>query len=118
MSEATTLRSPDPEARAQPLACRLRLRGTAGPSAAAANVGEVELENVSAKPLEIVYRMTVLQYLNLAVTTPDGRVVSEGHFGDRFAPTLEPMVLRLEPGEKFRANVHLFATMLCDPIPP
>jgi hypothetical protein len=118
MSEATTLRNPEPEARAQPLACRLRRRGTAGPSAAAPNLGEVELENVSAKPLEIVYRMTVLQYLNLVVTAPDGRVVSEGHFGDRFAPTLEPMVLRLEPGEKFRANVHLFATVLCDPIPP
>jgi hypothetical protein len=92
--------------------------GTAGPSAAVPNMGEVELENVSAKPLEIVYRMTALQYLNLVVTTPDGRVVSEGHFGDRFAPTLAPMALRLEPGDKFRANVHLFATVHCEPIPP
>jgi hypothetical protein len=118
MSEATALRNPEPEARAQPLACRLRRRETTDRSAATPNLGELELENVSARPLEIVYRMTVLQYLNLVVTAPDGRVVSEGHFGDRFAPTLEPTVLRLEPGEKFRANVHLFATVPCEQIPP
>jgi hypothetical protein len=80
-------------------------------------MAEVELENVSTAPLEIAYRMTVLQYLNLVVTRADGRIVSEGHFGDRFAPTLEPHVLRLEPGEKFTANVHLFATVPRDPVP-
>jgi hypothetical protein len=118
MSELTTLLNPEPATGAQPLACRLRRKETASRSAATANIGEVELENVSNKPLEIPYRMTVLQYLNLVVTTWDGRVVSEGHFGDRFAPTLEPMVLRLEPGEKFRANIHLFATVPSEPVPP
>jgi hypothetical protein len=62
--------------------------------------------------------MTELQYLNLVVTNADGKVVSQGHFGDRFAPTCDPLVLRLEPGEKFTANVHLFATMAVHPVPP
>jgi hypothetical protein len=81
-------------------------------------MGEVELENVSTFPLEIAYRMTVLQYLNLVVTKADGGVVSEGHFGDRFAPTLAPQVLRLDPGEKLTAPVHLFAMVRCHPMPP
>jgi hypothetical protein len=81
-------------------------------------MGEVELENQSPIPFEISYRMTALQYLNLVVTNAGGSVVSEGHFGDRFAPTLEPQLLRLGPGEKFTANVHLLATVRCDPIPP
>jgi hypothetical protein len=81
-------------------------------------MGEVELENLSAAPLEIAYRMTALQYLNLVVTGPDGKIVSEGHFGDRFAPTLEPVVLRLAPGERFTANVSLFATVPNHPLSP
>jgi hypothetical protein len=81
-------------------------------------MAEVELENVSTAPLEIAYRMTALQYLNLVVTNAGGAVVSEGHFGDRFAPTLEPLVLRLEPGEKFTAPVHLLATVRSEPPPP
>jgi hypothetical protein len=62
--------------------------------------------------------MTALQYLNLVVTDADGRVVAEGLFGGRSASTLEPQVLRLGPGEKFTANVHLFATVRGEPIPP
>lgn len=115
MSEATTLGDPQPVAPPQPLACRLRRKEVPGRRGPVADMAEVELENLSAVPLEIVYRMTALQYLNLVVTGPDGRVVSEGHFGDRFAPTREPLVLRLGPGEKFTANVHLFATV---PYPP
>jgi hypothetical protein len=91
------------------------MTGRQGP---VANRGEVELENQSASPLEISYQMTALQYLNLVVTDADGRIVSEGHFGDRFAPTLEPQVLRLAPGEKFTANIHLLATVRGDAIPP
>jgi hypothetical protein len=82
-----------------------------------ANLAEFELENCSATPLEILYRMTALQYLNLVVTNAAGCVVSEGHFGDRFAPTLEPQVLRLEPGEKFTAIVPLLATVRCEAVP-
>ena len=118
MSEATTFPGLQRQAPSQPLACRLRPKTVIGRRGPIPNMAEVELENVSTAPLEIAHRMTVLQYLNLVVTRVDGGVVSEGHFGDRFAPTLEPLVLRLEPGEKFTANVHLFATMRCDPVPP
>jgi hypothetical protein len=117
MSEAMTLPSVQPKVLPQPLACRLRRKEVISRRGPVSNLGEVELENLSATPLEIAYRMTVLQYLNLVVTNPAGQVVSEGHFGDRFAPTLEPLVLRLEPGEKFTANVHLFATVPGDPLP-
>src|SRR6267378_4485132 len=89
MSGATTLRELQPVAGPQPIACRLRYKKTLNRlGQPAANHGEVELENLSATPLEIRYRMTALQYLNLVVTTSDGTVMSEGHFGDRFAPTL------------------------------
>src|SRR5262245_35908352 len=118
MSEETTLRNSQPVAPAQPLACRLRRKEAIGRRGPVENMGEVELENVSGTPVEIAYRMTARQYLNLVVTDAAGGVVSEGHFGDRFAPTLDPLVLRLEPGEKFRANVHLLATMPGGPIPP
>ncbi len=47
-----------------------------------------------------------------------GKPVSEGHFGDRFAPTLEPQTLRLEPGDKFTTHIHLFATVPYEPLPP
>jgi hypothetical protein len=117
MSEATTFPAWQRQAPSQPLACRLRPKSVIGRQGPVANLAEVELENLSATPLEIPYRMTALQYLNLVVTKADGGVVSEGHFGDRFAPTLEPLVLRLGPGEKFTATVHLFATVRCDPIP-
>ncbi len=110
MSESISLQSVPPEAPLQILACRLRPKEVIGRWGPVPNMGEVELENRSSSPLEIAYRMTALQYLNLEITDSGGRIVSEGHFGDRFAPTLEPLVLRLRPGEKFTANVHLFAT--------
>ncbi len=74
-------------------------------------MGEVELENCSAAPLEIEYTLTPLQFLDLVVTGPGGTVVSEGHFSDRFSPTREPAVLRLMPGEKFTSQVALLATV-------
>jgi hypothetical protein len=117
MSDVKTLRGSLPEALPQLLACRLRPKEVIGREGAVPNMGEVELENVSATPLEIAYRMTPLQYLNLVVTDSGGRVVSEGHFGDRFAPTLDPLVLRLPPGATFTATVHLFATVPLDPVP-
>jgi hypothetical protein len=117
MSEALIAHDSQPQAPSQALALRLRPTTVVGRRGPVANRGEVELENLSSAPLEIAYRMTALQYLNLVVTTADGRVVSEGHFGDRFAPTLDPLVLRLEPGEKYTANVHLFATVPQDPLP-
>ena len=85
MSNVTTLRGIQAAAPPQPLACRLRRKEMTGRQGPVANRGEVELENQSTAPLEISYQMTVLQYLNLMVTDANGRVVSEGHFGDRFA---------------------------------
>src|SRR5271154_2443090 len=118
MSEATTLEYSLPAAPENPLACRLRPKSVMGQRGPIANMAEVELENVSAGPLEVVYRMTSLQYLNLVVTDKNGAIISEGHFGDRFAPTLEPATVRLEPGEKMKANVHLFATVRREPLAP
>ena len=114
-ADATDLPSEVPT---QLLACRLRPKEVIGQRGPVSNMAEVELENLSTAPLEIAYRMTALQYLNLVVTNSDGQVVSEGHFGDRFAPTLEPRVLRLDPGEKFVAKVHLLATAPQAPLPP
>jgi len=118
MSEATTFRGLQSVAPPQPLACHLRHKEVMGRQGLMPNMAEVELENLSTAPVEIAYWMTALQYLHLIVTGPDGRIVSEGHFGDRFAPTREPQVLRLAPGEKFAANVHLFATVPQTPVPP
>jgi hypothetical protein len=81
-------------------------------------MAEVELENRSDTVLEIEYRMTALQHLNLVIHDSQGNLVSTGHFGDRFAPAFESYFLRLAPGEKFAANVHLFATMPRGPIAP
>jgi hypothetical protein len=118
MSEATTLQGSRPDAPPQPLACRLRLKEVSGRRGSLPHWGEVELENVSDAPVEIAYWMTALQYLNLVVTRADGFVVSEGHFGDRFAPTRDPQALRLEPGEKFTTEVPLFATVPGDRLLP
>jgi hypothetical protein len=113
MNEATTVAGTQTEeSRERPsLICRLRPKVVIGRRGPIPNMGEVELENASSSPLEIEYSMTPLQFFDLEVTGPDGRVVSEGHFSDRFSPSLEPSVLRLLPGEKFTAHVALLATM-------
>ena len=94
-----------------PLACKLRPKEVIGRQGPVPNMGEVELENRSDAPLEIEYTMTPLQFFELEVIGPDGGVVSEGHFSDRFSPTREPAVLRLMPGEKFTSNESLLATV-------
>lgn len=94
-----------------PLTCRLRPKMVIGRQGPVPNMGEVELENCSAAPVEIEYTMTPLQFLELVVIGPGGEVVSEGHFSDRFSPVREPAVLRLLPGEKFTCNVPLLATV-------
>jgi hypothetical protein len=112
MGKAITEPGVRPEVQAaQPLACRLRRKEMTGRRGPIPNAGEVELENRSSEPFEIKYTMTPLQFLNLVVNGPDGAVVSEGHYGDHFSPTLEPLVLRLLPGETFTAPVSLLATV-------
>ncbi len=117
MPEVSTLSSLEPEAPPQLLVCRLRPKEFVGKRGPIANMGEIELENVSPIPVEIACQMTALQYLHLVVTNQAGQIVSEGHFGDRFAPSLEPYILRLGPGEKFTSRIHLFATVPHYPVP-
>jgi hypothetical protein len=88
------------------LACRLRKRTTER-AARRVTAGEVELENVSGEDLEIEYRMSVVQYLDIVVTDASGRVLSEGHYGDIFSPMERPRILRLRPGETFVHPVSL-----------
>src|SRR5947209_6162110 len=83
------------------LACRLRPKEMVGNRGPLKHMGELQLENVTAEPVEISFQMSPLQYLELVVNGPSGSVVSEGHFGDRFSPMRDERVLRLEPGEKF-----------------
>ena len=91
------------------LACRLRLRQRQrGPSASA---GEIELENISSKVLEIEVQTSPLQYLNLVVTDAAGKVLSDSFYGDLFSPLAEPYTLRLQPGEKFSAPVSLLGNV-------
>jgi hypothetical protein len=118
MQDTKAVRGSPPTTAAQALVCRLRRKDVIGRRGPVANMAEVELENVSGTPLDIAYWMTELHHLNLLVRDAEGKVVSQGHFGDRFAPTREPSILHLEPGEKFTAYVHLFATMRVDPVPP
>jgi hypothetical protein len=94
-----------------PLACHLRPKEVLGRHGPIPNMGEVELANCSAAPLQIEYTMTPLQFLELEVLGPSGEIVSEGHFSDRFSPTAEPAVLTLMPGEKFTSHMALLATV-------
>lgn len=94
-----------------PLACRLRTKKVVGRQGPIPYMGEVEIENCSGTPLDIQYTMTPLQFLELLVIGPEGSVVSEGHFSDRFSPMHDPAVLRLLPGERFTSNVALLATL-------
>lgn len=104
MSEVTAARS-EPLPAHSGLACRLRHREPRrGPSPVA---GEVELENTSTNPLEIVVRTSPLQYLNLIVADSAGNVVSDSPYGDLFSPLAEPYTFRLRPGEKFVHGVSL-----------
>jgi hypothetical protein len=120
MNEETTAAGTSvEEPQRQPsLICRLRPKVVIGRQGPIPNMGEVELENTSTSPLEIKYTMTPLQFFELEVIGPSGRVVSEGHFSDRFSPSLEPSVLRLLPGEKFTSNVSLLATLPREKRPP
>jgi len=101
-----------------PLACRLRPKEVTGRRGPIAHMAEVELENCSDAPLDIEYTMTPLQFFELEVIGPDGAIVSEGRFSDRFSPTRDTAVLRLRPGDKLTANVSLLATVPRDKRPP
>src|SRR5260370_23059194 len=109
MTQATHASAQTKSQNRAPLACRLRPKEVAGRRGPLANMGEVELENCSDVPLQIEYTMTPLQFFELEVIGPDGAIVSEGRFSDRFSPTRGTAVLRWLPGEKFTADVSLLA---------
>jgi hypothetical protein len=112
MTDSTAVADTHPKAPVQSaLACRLRPKEVIGEQGPWENMGELELENLSASVIGISYQMSPLQYLELTVTGPSGEVVSEGHFGDRFSPARGEKVLRLQPGEKFTSIVSLLATL-------
>jgi hypothetical protein len=91
------------------LVCRLRHRsGRQGPSPIG---GEVEIENASARAVEIEVDMHPLQYLNLVVLNAEGATVSEWHYGDVFSPLGRTYFLRLAPGEKYTHNVCLLGNV-------
>src|SRR5262245_27604702 len=95
-----------------PLVCRLRFwEGPKGRPGRLPGGGEVELENVSSTPVELVVWMSPLQYPDLLVKDAQENVVSEGHYGDCFSPMLKPYTLCLRPGEKYVGNVHLFGNV-------
>jgi hypothetical protein len=118
MVQTSALLAKSLSAHPSPLACRLKKKVAIRRGVPVPFYADVELENVSEAPLEIAYQMTVLHHLNLIVHDAGGHVLSEGHYGDRFAPTEKPSFLRFAPGEKFSAEVHLFATMPRRPIAP
>ena len=116
MSNQSILQNVPSLAPVQPLACRLRPKTYIGRIGPVPYRGEVELENLSTSELQIEHEMTQLQYLNLIIRDTHGDIVSDRRFGDRFSPFEEPQVLRLAPGEKFHADIHLLATMPRGPI--
>jgi hypothetical protein len=118
MSDTSILHAEPPVTHSQPLACRLSPKEFIGRNGPVPHVAEVELENLSTSDLQIEYQMAVLQYLNLIVRDANSKIISDHHYGDRFSPFENAKVLRLAPGEKFRANVNLFATVSHKPIAP
>jgi hypothetical protein len=109
--------NPQPAAPAPPatLVCRLRQRAIR--QEVSPRAGEVELENVSTRTIEIEYDMHPLQHLDLVVTDGVGNIVSDRPYSDRFSPLGTARVLRLMPGEKVIAPVSLLGNVPKDKSP-
>src|SRR5277367_909468 len=93
MPNVAALQDIEAPIRSQPIACRLRPKEHIGRNGPVPYSAEIELENVSEAALEIEYQMAVVQYLHLIVRNCQGRIVSEGHYGDRFSPFEKDQVL-------------------------
>lgn len=92
------------------LNCRLRKK-TSGRSARSPIAGELELQNCSDDVVEIETPFNPLVFMNLIVKDESGTVVSEGHYGDRFSPAMEPRRFVLQPGETYVGPVHLLGNV-------
>ena len=89
------------------LLCRLRSKSTEG----CVYAGEVEIENVSDEPIEIVIQASELEHLDLLVTNDRGEVVSAFHYGIIFSPFSLGHTWQLLPGHKLVRSVNLLATV-------
>lgn len=118
MANTPVLKTKPPLAESQQLTCRLRSKEFIGRNGPVPHVAELELENLSGHEIEIEYQMAVLQYLDLIVRDATGKTISDRHYGDRFSPFELPKVLCIPTGQKFRANVNLFATVSQKPVAP
>lgn len=94
--------------------CKLRFREPAGDRPGRPlprNAAEVVLENVSTEIVRIRVDLHPLQYLNLEVTSEDGRPLNEHHYGAIFSPIEQPFEWQLRPGEIYTHPVSLLATL-------
>src|SRR5262245_54938166 len=73
--------------------------------------GVFTLTNTSTKRLTIVYGRSPLEHLDLVITDKAGKTVSEGRYGDLFAPFAEPQTLLLEPGRTFSPSLAPLAVV-------
>jgi hypothetical protein len=71
----------------------------------------VEIENISEAAIELEVTMHPLQYLDLVVRDGAGNVLPTRPFGHVFSPREKPLLLRLEPGDKYTHNVSLLGTI-------
>ena len=104
---------PRPVAPPRPMVCRLRKR-TAGRAATSPRAGEVEIENVSNKILDIETQSSLLAHLDLLVTDAEGHNLSAWHYGDSFSPHETVATIRLLPGERYTAPVSLLGNVSKD----
>jgi len=72
---------------------------------------EVEIKNTSKEDICITYNNNPFEFLDLEVTDPAGKKISEGKYSDRFSPSSvgpgkEQLILR--PNETYRGAVAVF----------
>jgi len=93
-----------------PITCRIRRHpGELGRRSPLA--GQIELENNSSDPIDIVYERHVLQFLNFNNTALDGHELPTTYYGDIVGSVGHNPTLRLMPGETFVHNVALLGNL-------
>ncbi len=72
--------------------------------------GEVAIKNTGKHDIVITYNANPWEFLDLDVTNPAGKKISDGKYGGRFSP-LSPKAQQqivLKPGETYRGAVEVF----------